>query len=112
MPGTSFSFTIDPAPEVTYVRCSGKLVAGVTDQLYKPVRELIPNTKHLVIDMTDLASIDSMGLGTLVRLYVTATALGSDLHLMNVGKRVRELLGVTNLISILGIIGENGIRMP
>ncbi len=112
MPDASFSFTIEPSAEATYVRCRGKLVAGVTDQLYKPVRELIPNTKHIVIDMTDLATIDSMGLGTLVRLYVTATALGSDLHLMNVGKRVRELLGVTNLISILGIIGENGIRVP
>jgi anti-anti-sigma regulatory factor len=55
--------------------------------------------------------MDSMGLGTVVRLYVSAKSAGCALELANVGKPIRHLLGVTHLMSVLAIIGENNIRM-
>ncbi|HEY1755137.1 MAG TPA: STAS domain-containing protein [Bryobacteraceae bacterium] len=94
------------------VRCHGKLVAGVNDFLYAEVSRLIPETKRIVLDLTDLTQMDSMGLGALVRLYVSATSAGCDLVLVNLGKKIRQLLGVTNLLSVFTIVGENGIRMP
>ncbi len=93
------------------VRCHGKLVAGVSDALYTEVRQLIPDCKRIVLDLTDLKYMDSMGLGTVVRLYVSAKSAGCSLELINIGKRVRELLGVTNLWSVFAVIGENNIRM-
>jgi anti-sigma B factor antagonist len=47
--------------------------------------------------------MDSMGLGTVVRLYVSAKSAGCDLKLINLGKRVRQLLSVTNLMSVFAI---------
>jgi anti-sigma B factor antagonist len=103
---------IDRAPGEAVVRLSGRLVAGVTDVLYLEVRGLIPQTKRIVLDLTDLTHMDSMGLGTLVRLYVSARAAGCDLELVNLGKRIRQLLGMTNLMSFFTIIGENDVRIP
>jgi anti-sigma B factor antagonist len=103
---------IDRAPGEALVRLTGRLVAGVTDVLYLEVKALIPQTQRIVLDLTDLTHMDSMGLGTLVRLYVSARAAGCDLELVNLGKRIRQLLGMTNLMSFFTIIGENDVRIP
>jgi anti-anti-sigma regulatory factor len=54
-----------------------------------------------------------MGLGTLVRLYASTKSRGITLELIHLGKRVRELLSLTNLLSVFAIVGEHGttIRM-
>jgi anti-sigma B factor antagonist len=94
------------------VKCDGKLVAGVSDFLYTEVSRVIPESKRIVIDLTDLTHMDSMGLGTIIRLYVSARSAGCDLELINLGKRVRELLGMTNLLSVFTACGEGRLRVP
>jgi anti-sigma B factor antagonist len=98
---------IERAGNVAVVRCHGKLVAGVSDILYAEVSQLIPDAKRIVLDLTDLTQMDSMGVGAIVRLYVSAKAAGCDLELINLGKRIRQLLGVTNLLSVFTAIGGN-----
>ena len=93
------------------VRCNGRLVAGVSDRLYREVSAIIPGSKRVVLDMTELTHMDSMGIGTLVRLYVSGKSAGCTIVLMNPGKSIRQLLGVTHLLDVLAIIGENNIRM-
>jgi anti-sigma B factor antagonist len=93
------------------VQCHGRLVAGVCNVLYTRVHELIPGSKRIVLDLTDLTFVDSMGLGTLVRLYVSAKSAGSCLELINLGKQVRELLGITNLLSVFADMCEQGINI-
>jgi anti-sigma B factor antagonist len=93
------------------VRCNGRLVAGVNDILYTKVAKLIPDAKRIVLDLTHLTRVDSMGLGTLVRLYVSARSAGCCLELINLGKQVRTLLGTTGLMSVFVTIGENGIKL-
>jgi anti-sigma B factor antagonist len=97
---------------VALVRCGGKLVAGVNDLLYLKVSKLIPESKRIVLDLTDLVLMDSTGLGTVVRLYVSAKSAGCDLQLINLGKRIRQLLGVTNLLTVFTVVGEHNVRMP
>ena len=93
------------------MRCNGKLVAGVNDLLYSQVSQLIPGSKRIVLDLTNLTRVDSMGLGTLVRLYVSARSAHCDLELVNLGKQVRSLLGTTGLMSVFVVIGEHGIKL-
>lgn len=94
------------------VLCSGKLVAGVNEYLYADVSRLIPESKRIVLDLTELTYMDSRGLGTIIRLFVSARAAGCDLELVNVGERVRQLLGLTNLLSIFTVCGEHHVRLP
>ena len=75
--------------DVATVKCHGKLVHGVCDLLTSKVRVLIPDTKRIVLDLTDLKHMDSMGLGTIVRLYVSAKAGGSCIVLINMAPRIR-----------------------
>ena len=102
---------IDRADSYAVVRCHGKLMAGLSDILYIRVRQLIPDTKRIVLDLTDLARMDSTGLGTLVRLYVSARSAGCTLELVNLGQQVRQLLGTTNLLSVFTVVGEHGIKV-
>jgi anti-anti-sigma factor len=107
---SAFTLEIHRTGNSAVVRCSGKLVSGVNDVLYKEVRQLMPETKRIVLDLTDLAHMDSMGLGTLVRLYVHAGSEGCSLELINLGPKVRQLLGLSNLLSVFSIIGEHRIK--
>ena len=97
--------------DVATVKCHGKLVLGVCDVLTVKVRALIPNAKCIVLDLTDLKHMDSMGLGTIVRLYVSAKSGGSRLMLVNMAPRIRQLLGITNLLSVLTDMCEQGVTI-
>jgi anti-sigma B factor antagonist len=92
------------------VRLSGKLVAGVGDSLYQEIARLLPDCRRIVLDLTGLTHMDSLGLGTLVRIYVTTKAAGCDLQLLNLGARIRKLLDVTRMLSVFTVCGENDIR--
>ncbi len=93
------------------VHCNGKLVAGVNDVLYLEVSKLLPATRRIVLDLNNLTRVDSMGLGTLVRLYVSARSAGCGLELINLGKPIRLLLGTTGLMKVFAVLGESGVRM-
>jgi anti-sigma B factor antagonist len=96
------------ADDLAIVRCHGKLVAGVTDVLYARVNDLIPETQQIVLDLSGLKHTDSMGLGMLVRLYVSAKSAGCSLELLNLSQQIRHLLGITNMLSVFTVIGDKG----
>jgi len=97
--------------DVPTVKCAGRVVAGVNDRLYREVVALIPNSKRVILDFTDVTHMDSMGLGTLVRLYVHAKSAGAVIELMNPGRSIKQLLGLTHMMQVFQMVGENNIRM-
>jgi anti-sigma B factor antagonist len=102
---------IDRSGAAAVVHCHGRLIAGVGEHLYAQVKPLLHDYKRVVLDLTDLTHVDSMGLGALVRLYVSSRSAGCELVLMNLGMQVRKALALTNLLSVFAIIGEHGIKM-
>ena len=73
MPDKSVDFSLDitRSGSKAIVRCRGKLVAGLDNILYRDVKQLLPEYKCIVLDLTDVTRMDSMGLGrtgSLVRL--------------------------------------------
>ena len=106
-----FSLEIEDSGRTAVVRCHGKLVAGATELLYVPVSQLLPTHQRLILDLADLTHMDSMGLGALARIYVSANTKGCSLELLHLGKKVRDLLIMTNLLPAFTIVGEHDIRM-
>jgi anti-anti-sigma factor len=106
-----FTLEIEDRGATAVVRCHGKLVWGVTELLYAPVSQLLPTHQRIILDLSGLTHMDSMGLGTLVRLYVSAQTRGCSLELRHIGKKVRELLIMTNLLPAFTAVGEHDIRM-
>jgi anti-sigma B factor antagonist len=96
--------------DMAVVRCHGRLVAGTTNILYARVDALMPETQRVVLDLSDLQYTDSMGLGTLVRLYVTAKAAGCSLELLHLSQQIKHLLGMTNMLGVLPVIGDDNLE--
>lgn len=105
----ALSLDIEQKGSQTVVHCRGHLVSETGNILYNAVREMIPDHKCIVLDLTDVKYVDSMGLGTLVRIYVSCKSGGATLQLINLGKQVRDLLGITNLFSVFADMCEHGI---
>jgi anti-sigma B factor antagonist len=104
----SLTVEIERKGEECIVHCSGRLVSGVCSFFIKKVHGLIPEAKLLVLDLTSLECVDSMGLGALVRVYTACKRSGCDFRLINLGPRVKDMLGVTNLLGIFAEMGERG----
>ena len=106
--------TIDVQSEggTVLVKCKGRLVFGQTDILKDGVRDLLPKSKRVVVDLSEVNFMDSSGLGTVVRLYVSAKTSHCELQLVNLTPQVRKLFGITRILSLFEPCGEHNIRMP
>jgi anti-anti-sigma factor len=88
-------------PKQITVRCHGRLGHQTAGELRDTVKPLIPEGGSIVIDLTDVNYMDSLGLGTLVSLKASALNEGyCTLTLVNLSPRVQELLRVTHLTNL------------
>lgn len=111
-PGGLCTIDVRSEDSTVWVKCKGRLVFGHTDALKDGVRDLLPKSKRLVIDLGEVEYMDSSGLGTVVRIYVTAKASNCELQLLNLAPQVRQMFGVTRILSLFEPCGEHNIRMP
>jgi anti-sigma B factor antagonist len=96
----------------TVVACAGLLSAANSGLLKSHVKALLPATRRVVLDLTDLSQMDSSGLGTIVGLYISAKNSGRTLELINLSARVRELFSLANILSVFETCGRYGTRLP
>jgi anti-anti-sigma factor len=94
------------------VECHGKLTFEHVPQLRNKIRTLIPDEKHIVLDLKEVPFMDSSGLGVLVTLYVSGRSRGCKIELANVSAAMRTLLGMTNLLSLFEATGRYGGKIP
>jgi anti-sigma B factor antagonist len=59
-------------PDATVVSCSGRLMIESGNILRTEVQKLIRPGARIVLDLTDVAYCDSMGLGAVISLYVSS----------------------------------------
>jgi len=111
-PPSTLNLRIYKTEDATVVQCSGRLTLDFTATLKSEVKNLIPQSKRIVLDLTGLAFMDSSGLGAIVSLYVSAKKAGCELGLINFNKQVRELLGITHVLSVFESIGQCNVRIP
>jgi anti-sigma B factor antagonist len=93
--------SVEDGVKVTTVRCHGRLIHQTAGEVKEIVKPLIPQGGAIVIDLSDVSSLDSLGLGTLVGLKVSAINEGyCTLKLANVGPRIQDLLRITDLAKL------------
>ncbi len=105
------TFEIEREGDKAVVKCHGRLVAGTTEELHQEVKDLLPQTKVVVVDLAELTYVDSTGLGMLVRLHASARKVGCELKLLHLGKQLRNVLKLTNLLSVFGQVEDQGINI-
>jgi len=110
-PVCTLNIDIEEKGEVVIVYLHGRLVSNVSGNFYTRICEFLPTHKRVILNLADMTHMDSMGLGSLVRLMVSAKTRGCSLELIHLGKRIRQLLGLTHLLDTFTVIGEKGVTL-
>ena len=78
--------------------------AGWEDVLRDALRDLVSkNQKKILLNLGEVSYIDSSGIGELVSGFTTVTNSGGALKLLNLNKRVKDLLQITKLYTVFDI---------
>jgi anti-sigma B factor antagonist len=64
--------------------------------------------RKLLLDMGSVSYVDSAGLGQLVQVYATTSHLGGSLKLLNLTKRLKDLLVLTKLLTVFDTYDSEG----
>ena len=83
-------------------RPEGQDHLGEGDELLKDKVNSLVNQGHkkIVLNLADVPYIDSAGLGEIVRTYTTVSRQGGSLKLLNLTKRITDLLSITKLLTV------------
>ena len=87
---------------VTILDLKGKITLGEGDEALKDkINSLIQqDRKRILLNLGDVPYIDSAGLGEIVRTYTTVSRQGGKLKLLNLTKRIQDLLAITKLLTV------------
>src|SRR5678810_884962 len=88
--------------DVTILDLKGKMTLGEGDELLKDkINSLIhQGKKKLLLNLEGVPYIDSAGLCEIVRTYTTVSRQGGKLKLLNLTKRIQDLLAITKLLTV------------
>ncbi len=89
--------TIENLDAIVILRCRGRIVRG--EETAISCAAVQQQERNIILDLTEVESIDAAGIGLLVSLQ----AAGMYLTLMNPAKQVREILRITQADSIFEI---------
>jgi len=87
---------------VVILDLKGKLTIGEGDELLKGTIQKLMDQGHsnLLLNLEDVPYVDSAGLGEIVRTYTTVSRQGGSLKLVNLTKRITDLLAITKLLTV------------
>lgn len=90
---------------VTVVDLSGRITLGeASSTLRETVRDLISKgQKNILLNLGDVTYIDSSGIGELVSSYTSVSNQGGKLKLLNLQKKVHDLLQITKLYTVFEV---------
>ena len=88
--------------DVMILDLKGKITLGEGDELLKDKINSLVNQGHrkIILNLAGVPYIDSAGLGEVVRTYTTVSRQGGSLKLLNVTKRISDLLSITKLLTV------------
>ncbi len=94
--------------EIHVLDCSGKITLGEgTMAVRNAVKEVLSNGgKKIILNLGDVNYIDSSGIGELVSSYTSVTNQGGQLKLLNLTKKIHELLAITKLLTVFPVFED------
>jgi anti-sigma B factor antagonist len=88
--------------DVVVLDLKGRVTLGDGDELLKDKVNSLLNQgrKKVVLNLAEVPYVDSAGLGEIVRTYTTVSRQGGSLKLLNLTKRITDLLSITKLLTV------------
>src|SRR6516164_1317598 len=90
---------------VSVVDLSGRITLGEgCSQLRELIRDLLSKgQKKILLNLGEVTYIDSSGIGELVSAFTTVKNAGGELKLLNLTKKVHDLLQITKLYTVFDV---------
>lgn len=87
---------------VSVLDLSGKIVLGEGDvQIKERIKDLLADgQRRILLNLGNVSYMDSAGLGSLIGSYTTVKREGGQLKLVNLTRRIKDLLAITKLITV------------
>jgi len=101
----SMKATIRQVDSVMVIDVSGRITLGEgCTQLRELIRDqLSKGNKLILLNLADVSYIDSSGIGELVSAFTAVSNQGGQLKLLNLTKKVHDLLQITKLYTVFDI---------
>jgi anti-sigma B factor antagonist len=94
--------------DVTVIDAVGRITLGEGASTFRDkVRELVASgNKKLLLNLGEVSYIDSSGIGEMVSGFTTVTNQGGVVKLLNLTKRVKDLLQITKLYTVFEVFED------
>lgn len=91
--------------DVSVLDVAGRITLGEgSSALRDTLREMVgKGQKKVLLNLGEVSYIDSSGIGELVSGFTTVTNNGGQLKLLNLSKRVKDLLQITKLYTVFDV---------
>ncbi len=93
---------------ITILEPKGKITIGIGDvALRDAVHEAMDaGSENILINLGEVTTIDSSGIGELVSAYTTVTNRGGKLKLANLPPKVQDILQITQLVTVFDVFSD------
>ena len=104
----SFKATLRDIRDITVVDVSGRITLGEGSSMLREMVKEMTSKGHLkiVLNLGEVTYIDSSGIGELVSSFTTVRNHGGELKLLNLTKKVHDLLQITKLYTVFDVHNE------
>ena len=104
----SVKLTSRQVGDVTVVDAVGRITLGEGSSTFRDlIRDMAAaGNKKLLLNLAEVSYIDSSGIGELVSGFTTVTNHGGSLKLLNLTKRVKDLLQITKLYTVFEVFDD------
>jgi anti-sigma B factor antagonist len=98
---------------ITIVDLNGRITLGEGSELLRDtVRDLVGKGRNrILLNLGDVTYIDSSGIGELVSAYTSVQKQGGELKLLNLTKKVHDLLQITKLYTVFDIKDDEAVAV-
>lgn len=94
---------VEKSEDVAVVRCTGRIVRGEEIRILRNAIVSADDTRIVVLDLSEVESLDGGGLSALVSLHHWTRRRGIQLKLVNPSHFVQEMLAATGLDQVFDI---------
>jgi anti-sigma B factor antagonist len=88
--------------DVVILDLQGKILIGEGDDLLREAATKLADAgkTKILLNLAEVPYVDSAGLGEIVRCYTTVSKKGGKLKLLNLTKKIQDLLSITKLLTV------------
>ena len=99
--------------QITVVDLSGRITLGEGSVVLRDtVRNLVgQGNKKILLNLGDVNYIDSSGIGELVSAFTSVRNQGGELKLLNLTKKVHDLLQITKLYTVFDVKDDEAVAI-